>query len=84
MDETYDIFQAARDGALAVRNADGGRSAHLINEVAAAMRSLSVDECEWLSIAVSNGAFSRQLEAPPKTDVDVSMISTPEGEVWDI
>lgn len=84
MIEDFDIIQAARDGARAVADGDGGRSAHLLGEVEAAMTELSVGECEWLSIAVSNGAFSRQMGATPAEPTFVGTQQTPEGEIWDI
>ena len=83
MIETYDLFQLARDGAKAAADNDSGRSLHLIDQVAEAMKELTLSECEWLSIAVSNGAYSRQLHATP-TPIDVEMRTTEEGEVWDI
>lgn len=85
MDEGHeDILQYARDGALAVANGDGGRSVFLIEQVASLMRTLSVAECEWLSVAVSNGAFSRLLHEPAKTDIAVDTVTTATGEIWDI
>lgn len=85
MDEGHeDILQHARDGALAVANGDSGRSAFLLEQIATLMRSLTVAECEWLSVAVSNGAFNRLLNEPPKTDIAVDTVTTPAGEIWDI
>ena len=81
--EDIDLFQTARDGARAVAAGDGGRSAHLLDAVVEAMRELTLDECEWLSIAVTNGAFSRQMAAPP-AEGDVNMTKTQDGEIWDI
>lgn len=84
MTETYDIFQAARDGARAAEDGDSGRSLYLIEEVTAAMNELTTAECEWLSVAVSNGAFAKQMNTLPPQDLYVDVKETPAGEIWDI
>lgn len=83
-DEQGDLTQYARDGAEAIVNGDGGRSAFLMEQVASIMRTLTVAECEWLSVAVSNGAFSRLLHEPASGTQHVTVESTADGEIWDI
>ena len=80
-----DLLNTAELGSRAAEDGDGGRSAYLMQTVADAMSELTLKECEWLSVAVSNGTFAKQLsEAPPITDYDVDVQKTDKGEVWDI
>lgn len=85
MDDYLDLEELARAGAQAVAAEDFGRSAHLIQLVAERMAYWSLEECEWMSVAVSNGAISKQMSEIPQTDgADIHMEQTPDGEVWDI
>jgi hypothetical protein len=84
MNEHDELLQIARDGAKAHADDDSGRSRYLISRVADIMLELSVAECEWLSIAVSNGAFNRAINESPAEDVNVGVQQTQQGEVWDI
>lgn len=79
------LIDLARRGALAVAEGERDESAALLARVSMAMSSLTAAECEWLSIAVANGAFDRQISEPQEyTGADVPMVATPDGEVWDI
>lgn len=81
-----DILQAAREGSAAAAAGDKGRSSYLIQQVTNAMQELTLDECEWLSVAVTNGAFSKSLsEHAQPDDLDsIVLQSNQKGEVWDI
>ena len=84
IDGYEDLLDVARVGAKAAADGDSGRSAHLIEQVAIAMQGLTQEECEWLSIAVTNGSFSRAMSNPAAGSAEVDIEQTATGEVWNI
>lgn len=78
-----ELVEMAVMGTRAIEDGDTGRSKYLVEECGRALSELTLQELEWLSVAVSNAALERYIaeQDPPEVVADADGVKT---EVWDI